>query len=105
MKLFKCAALLLLSLFALGCQDNPSTKPQPESVTVSDELSQKNEYQGMEEKILEHLMVTEIPDDFPTFRDGETKKEYKIRTMEWAKANLKLIKPQYREKVKNFKEK
>ncbi|HET8837869.1 MAG TPA: hypothetical protein VFM82_02620 [Flavobacteriaceae bacterium] len=105
MKLFRGVPLLVLCLLVLGCQDNPSSKTLPAPVVVSNELSQKDKYKGMKEKILEHLTVKEIPADFPVYRDGETQKEYKIRTMLWAKENLDLVKPEYRKRVENFQKK
>ncbi len=102
MKLFRTFLPLIIGFLVIACQDGPSEKTIQKPVTTSADVSQERNYKGKEEKILNHLTVKEIPADFPIYKDGETKEEYRTRTIMWAKENLELIKPEYRKKVENF---
>jgi hypothetical protein len=61
-------------------------------------LNTTDGYMGMKSEILKRLSVSEIPLDFPKYKEGTPAGEYKKQMKSWAKGNQNLLKEEYKKK-------
>jgi hypothetical protein len=61
-------------------------------------LNTTDGYMGKKEEVLKRLAISEIPADFPRYKEGTPAGEYKKLMRAWGKLNQDLIKEEYRKK-------
>ena len=61
-------------------------------------LNTTDGYMGKKSEILKRLTVTEIPADFPKYKEGTLAGDYKKKMRAWKKNNLNLLKEEYKKK-------
>jgi hypothetical protein len=58
-------------------------------------LNTTDGYMGKKLEILKRLSVSEIPADFPKYKEGTSAGEYKKQMKAWGKLNQNLVKQEY----------
>ncbi|PCI96747.1 MAG: hypothetical protein COB15_09165 [Flavobacteriales bacterium] len=61
-------------------------------------LNTTDGYMGKKEEILKRLTVTDVPADFPKYKEGTPAGEYKKQMKTWGEANQSLIKEAFKKK-------
>ena len=61
-------------------------------------LNTTDGYMGKKSEILKRLSVSEIPADFPKYKEGTSVGEYKKQMKAWSKQNQDLVKEEFKKK-------
>lgn len=88
-------------------QSNIEAKTEARKISADNKVETKarpitnnDGYMDQSRKIMTKLAAKVIPSDFPKYKQGQTKEEYKEVIVIWMKNNLDLLEPTFKEKFK-----